>query len=97
MKISFAKCIVLQLVDSFARYGQSDKITVYCVLSLKMHFEEPNESRGSRTVMCGAGGETPLAYSTVKKETMHTILQFNRRGPPADWEEMAKNILECIA
>ncbi len=28
--------------------------------------EEPYESRGSRTVLRGAGGEIPLAYSTVR-------------------------------
>ena len=39
----------------------------------------------------------PKQCPCCKEETMHTILQFNRRGPPADWEEMAKNILECIA
>ena len=31
-----------------------------------------------------------------KKQTMQTLLRFNRRGPPADWKLMAKNILECI-
>ncbi len=28
--------------------------------------EEPYESRGSRTVLRGAGGESPLAYSTIR-------------------------------
>ena len=31
-----------------------------------------------------------------KKDTMLTLLRFNRRGPPADWKDMAKNILECL-
>ena len=30
-------CIVLKLVDSFTRYTQSDKIAMYCVLSLVVH------------------------------------------------------------
>ena len=38
----------------------------------------------------------PKQCPCCKKETMHTILQFTRRGPPADWEDMAKNILECV-
>jgi hypothetical protein len=39
----------------------------------------------------------PLQCPCCKKETMHTILQFNRRGPPQEWEAIAKNILECVA
>ena len=39
----------------------------------------------------------PLQCPCCKKETMHTILQFNRRRPPQGWEETAKNILECVA
>ena len=38
----------------------------------------------------------PLQCPCCKKETMHTILRFNRRGPPADWKDMAKKILECL-
>lgn len=38
----------------------------------------------------------PLQCPCCKKETMHTILQFNRRGPPADWKDMAKKILEFL-
>ena len=34
------------------------------LLIAKNHFEEPYESRGSRTVPRGAWGEIPLAYST---------------------------------
>jgi hypothetical protein len=39
----------------------------------------------------------PLQCPCCKKQTMQTLLRFNRRGPPADWKQMAKNILECIA
>jgi hypothetical protein len=38
----------------------------------------------------------PLQCPCCKKQTMQTLLRFNRRGPPADWQLMAKNILECI-
>jgi hypothetical protein len=38
----------------------------------------------------------PRECPCCKKQTMQTILRFNRRGPPADWQQMAKNILECI-
>ena len=31
-----------------------------------------------------------------KKETMETVMQFQRRGSPADWKEMAKHLLESI-
>lgn len=39
----------------------------------------------------------PLQCPKCKKETMATILRFNRRGPPTDWEEEAKKILECVS
>jgi hypothetical protein len=38
----------------------------------------------------------PLKCPCCKKETMQTLLRFNRRGPPADWKQMAENILGCL-
>jgi Putative transposase/Transposase zinc-binding domain len=38
----------------------------------------------------------PLQCPCCKKQTMQTLLRFNRRGPPEDWKQMAKNILQCI-
>jgi hypothetical protein len=38
----------------------------------------------------------PNECPCCKKETMQTIMRFNRRGPPADWQQLAKNLLECI-
>lgn len=40
---------------------------------------------------------TPQLYNPnecpcCKKETMQTIIRFNRRGPPADWKQLAKNL-----
>jgi len=31
-----------------------------------------------------------------KKETMETVMRFNRRGPPPDWMKMATDLLNCI-
>ena len=44
----------------------------------------------------------PLPYNPIqcpccKKNTMRTVLRFNRRGPPADCKEMAKKMLECVS
>ncbi|MEI6127970.1 MAG: IS91 family transposase [Pseudomonadota bacterium] len=39
----------------------------------------------------------PMQCPCCKKQTMQTLLRFNRRGPPPDWMTMAKKILECIA
>ena len=39
----------------------------------------------------------PLQCPKCKKETVATILRFNRRGPPVNWEEYAKKILECVS
>jgi hypothetical protein len=38
----------------------------------------------------------PNECPCCRKETMQTIMRFNRRGPPADWEQLAKDLLECI-
>jgi hypothetical protein len=38
----------------------------------------------------------PAECPCCKKETMLTILRFNLRGPPPDWEDVAKKILECL-
>ncbi len=32
-----------------------------------------------------------------KKETMETIMRFNQRGPPADWQQQATDLLQCIS
>jgi hypothetical protein len=39
----------------------------------------------------------PKQCPCCKKETMETVMRFNRRGPPDDWKEMATNLLACIA
>ena len=31
----------------------------------------------------------PLQCPCCKKDTMQTILQFTRRGPPVDWKQLA--------
>ncbi|MGI8504287.1 MAG: IS91 family transposase [Hassallia sp.] len=31
-----------------------------------------------------------------KKETMETLLRFTGRGPPAHWQQLVKDLLECI-
>lgn len=38
----------------------------------------------------------PKQCPCCKKETMQTVMRFNRRGPPPDWKEQAINLLECI-
>ena len=45
---------------------------------------------------------TPIAYNPkqcpcCKKETMQTVMRFNRRGPPADWKELAADLLTSIS
>ena len=39
----------------------------------------------------------PTQCPCCKKDTMRTIMRFNRRGPPQDWKEMAEKMLECIS
>lgn len=39
----------------------------------------------------------PARCPCCKKDTMQTILRFNRRGPPPDWEQIAKQLLECVS
>lgn len=38
----------------------------------------------------------PLQCPCCKKNTMRTILRFNRRGPPKGWEQLAEKTLECL-
>jgi len=45
---------------------------------------------------------TPVVYNPkqcpcCKKETMQTVMRFNRRGPPVDWKEVATDLLACIS
>ena len=37
----------------------------------------------------------PLQCPCCKKETMQTIMRFT--GPPAGWEDIAKDLLECMS
>jgi hypothetical protein len=39
----------------------------------------------------------PLKCPCCKKETMQTLVRYQRRGPPEDWKEEAKNLLECVS
>ena len=44
----------------------------------------------------------PVAYNPrqrpcCKKDTMNTVLWFNRRGPPEEWKEIAEKMLECVS
>ncbi len=36
----------------------------------------------------------PLRCPCCKKETMETLMRFNRRGPPANWKKLAADLLE---
>ena len=38
----------------------------------------------------------PKQCPCCKKETMETVMRFNGRGPPADWKELATDLLSCI-
>ena len=38
----------------------------------------------------------PLQCPCCKKETMQTLMRYQRRGPPADWKEQAKTIMERV-
>jgi hypothetical protein len=39
----------------------------------------------------------PLQCPCCKKETMQTLMRYQRRGPPVDWKVEAKNLLECVS
>jgi len=38
----------------------------------------------------------PKQCPVCKKDTMENLMRFNRRGPPAGWEQVAKGLLCCI-
>jgi hypothetical protein len=39
----------------------------------------------------------PKQCPSCKKETMETVMRFNRRGPPADWQQMAADLLQYVS
>jgi hypothetical protein len=39
----------------------------------------------------------PLQCPCCKKETMQTLVRYQRRGPPVNWKVEAKNLLECVS
>lgn len=64
-----------------------------CAIQIKEQLPEPTKQVSTRPL--------PQAYNPkqcpcCKQGTMKTILQFNRRGPPAHWELLAKKIMECL-
>jgi len=56
------------------------------------------ELKPSTTTISKASPEpfNPKQCPCCKKETMETVMQFKRRGPPADWKEIAMHLLESI-
>jgi hypothetical protein len=44
----------------------------------------------------GRGVYNPKQCPCCKKDTMQTIINFSRRGPPADWKELATDLLEMV-
>ena len=38
----------------------------------------------------------PNQCPCCKKETMETLMRFNRRGPPGNWKEMATDLLTAM-
>jgi hypothetical protein len=64
-----------------------------CAIQIKEQLPIPTKQPSTRP--------QPQAYNPkqcpcCKQETMQTILQFHRRGPPPDWEFMAIKIMECL-
>jgi hypothetical protein len=53
-------------------------------------------SPDSRQSKAAAAAYNPKQCPCCKKETMQTVMQFNRRGPPADWKDLATNLLASI-
>lgn len=39
----------------------------------------------------------PKECPCCKKNTMQSLMRFNRRGPPPGWKQLAMDLLECIA
>jgi hypothetical protein len=47
------------------------------------------------TCVIGRTGE-PEGLPGMRKGAMTRVMVFNRRGPPPDWAEQARVLLECI-
>lgn len=66
-----------------------------CSVQIKRQLPEQPENKRSRQTQRII--YNPKQCPCCKKETMETVIRFERRGPPPDWQETAKNLLECIS
>jgi len=52
-------------------------------------WQEPYESRGSRTVLWGTGGEIPPVYPALKNKVLQITYYMLKNIP--DWENVNEN------
>jgi hypothetical protein len=65
-----------------------------CAVNIKEQLSPPAEVKNAKPQR---EIYNPLQCPKCKKDAMLTLLRFNRRGPPVDWEDEAKKVLECIS
>jgi hypothetical protein len=65
-----------------------------CAVNIKEQLSPPAEVKNAKPQR---EIYNPLQCPKCKKDAMLTLLRFNRRGPPVDWEDEAKKVLECVS
>jgi hypothetical protein len=63
-----------------------------CAVQIKEQLPEALKPKSDRPL---PQPYNPKECPCCKKETMRSILRFNRRGPPENWQDLAKMVLEC--
>jgi len=90
----FAMHILPKAFVRIRHYGILSSTTkAKCAVQIKEQLPKILKTQSNRPL--------PQAYNPkecpcCKKETMLAILRFNRRGPPENWQDLAKKVLECL-
>ncbi len=63
---------------------------------IKAQLPVPDQQISYCTAKAAPVPYNPKQCPCCKKETMETVMRFMRRGPPDGWQQMAKNLLDCI-
>ena len=64
-----------------------------CAVQIKEQLPEIPKPKSNKPML---QAYNPKQCPCCKHETMRTILRFNGRGPPENWYDLAKNVLECL-
>jgi len=90
----FAMHILPKAFVRIRHYGiLSSSAKAKCAVQIKEQLPEVLKPQSNRPL---PKPYNPKECPCCKKETMVSILRFNRRGPPENWQDLAKMVLDCL-